>query len=293
MDRRAHKALLTALIGLGLLDEAERALGEWAALDRSNPEVHLLAGDLLKLQGDLVAALRAYSSILDLRPENPRMLAALAQYYEARGEWQAAHPFRISLATLKPKDSSAKVDLAVTALKAGRSDDALRATNQLVDGDRSGYATFRGGVTLSKADRDTVFSIRSSQSLPLLFGSSLAADLRSAGLRVTMTWDRPANLDLWMSTSRDSYVGGTLGKSRLLTNASGQEKIFFVAGQAMGRYRAQVLCRDGRGCDGVTGRLLIESHGERRTLPFALSGTRGRDLAAIRIEQTWGRWSVK
>ena len=49
MDRRARKNLVTALIANSLLDEAARALSEWAALDRSNPEVHLLAGDLFKL----------------------------------------------------------------------------------------------------------------------------------------------------------------------------------------------------------------------------------------------------
>jgi tetratricopeptide (TPR) repeat protein len=293
MDRRARKNLCTALIANALLDEAARALSEWAALDRSNPEVHLLAGDLLKLQGDIEGALRAYASVLDLRPESPRLLAALAAYYDARNDWAAAHPFRVSLATQKPKDTSAKVDLAVTALKAGRTDDATRVADELVEPDRSGYPVLRRGVRLSKADRETVLSIRASQSLPLLFGSLVASGLKSAGLRVTMTWNRPARLDLWMSTSRDSYLGGALGKARLLSNASGQEKVFFVPGKALGRYRAQVLCRDSHGCDDVSGRLLVESHGQRRTLPFVLSGTRGRNVAAIRIEESIMRWRAR
>jgi hypothetical protein len=96
-----------------------------------------------------------------------------------------------------------------------------------------------------------------------------------------------------MSTSRESYVGGTLGKTRLLTHASGQEQVFFVSGGAQGRYRAQVLCRDSRGCDALSGRLLIESHGERRTVPFKLSGQRGRDVASIRITQLQRHYSVK
>jgi len=290
MDRRARKNLVTALIANSLLDEAARALSEWAALDRSNPEVHLLAGDLFKLQGDIEGALRAYASVLDLRPESTRLLAALAAYYDGRNDWAAAHPFRVSLATQKPKDTSAKVDLAVTALKTGRTDEATRVADELVEPDRNGYPVLRRGVRLSKADRETVLSIRASQSLPLLFGSSMAGHLKSAGLRVTMTWNRPASLDLWMSTSRDSYLGGTLGKARLLTNASGQEKVFFVPGKAVGRYRAQVLCGDSHGCDNVSGRVLVESHGQRRTLPFKLSGARGRNVATIRIEEsTWRR----
>ncbi|MBN2577249.1 MAG: VWA domain-containing protein [Deltaproteobacteria bacterium] len=293
MDRRARRNLVAALLSCALLDEAARALSEWAALDRSNPEVHLFAGDLLKLQGDIEGALRAYSSVLDLRPESPRVLGSLADYYEARDRWQAAHPFRISLATIKVKDASAKVDLAVTALRAGRTDDAVRVAAELTEPDSSGYPKLRRGVRLSKAARDTVLSIGSRRDLPLLYTSSPGADLKSAGLRVTLTCDRPASLDLWMSSSRDKYVGGALGKARLLSSASGKERVFFVGGSAKGRYRAQILCADGSGCDHVSGRLVVESHGTRRTLPFVLQGAKGRDLAVIRIEEQRFRRGIR
>jgi tetratricopeptide (TPR) repeat protein len=286
LDRRARKALVTELLSASLLDEAARSIAEWSTVDRSNPEVHVLKGDLLRRQGDLPGALRAYSGVIDLQPENSRILSSLAAYFEARERWNEAYPFRTSLVTVKPKDLNQKVQLAVCALKAGRTFDAAAITALMTERDRSGYPMLKRGIKLAKADRDTVLSIRATGNLPLLFDTA-STDLRSAGLKITLSWDRPVTLDLWVSTNKDKYVGGAFGKTRLLANAEGQEKVFFVGGSAEGKFRAEVVCAEQKGCEGTSGRLTVESHGKSRIIPFVMKGGIGMDLAVIQISQSW------
>lgn len=290
LDRRARRNLVNHLIQNALLDDAARALSEWSAIDRSNPEVHLFAGDLYRLQGKLPQALRAYSSVLDLQPENARVPAFLAAYFESQKRWGDALPFVTSLCNAEPKDDSHQVRRAVTALKANEPAEAARIADTLTERDAAGYPVIKKGLKLSKSERDTVLSIAMSRNLPILFESTANAGLRSPGLKVILRWEGPSRPVLWTSTARDRFLGGAFGKSRLISDASANEQVLFVTGGAEGRYRIQVLCVDPSDCKHTTGQISVESHGKKKTIPFVLEGGLGKEVAAVRVQKQDYRW---
>ncbi len=283
-DRRARKNFVAYLVSNSMTDEAFKALNDWSRLDRSNPEFHMLKGDALKLQGNLPGALRAYSSVIDLQPENTKVLNMLASYFESHNRWKESYPFLAADSAKKPTDGLKMAKRAITAFKAGQEQEALKIASDMAQKDFTGiYSTIQKRFNLPKSEKDAILSLANNRILPLMYDTPIAASIKSAGLKIVLSWEGNSKLDIWPSGVKEKYLGANKN-AQIVSPLSGQERTLIVSGGAEGRYRIQIICADSNGCHNVAGNLQIEAHGVKRKIPFVLNAP-AKDVAIVSIEK--------
>ncbi|EDM79215.1 hypothetical protein PPSIR1_03723 [Plesiocystis pacifica SIR-1] len=131
-ERRHRHALIRALMDAGELDEALVEAEAWREIDAYNLIVVRLIGDIHSELGNQREALRTYSAVTELLPEDPEAQRALASVLEVQGDLDNAYA-RMRVATqLRPKDLRLAFELADLALRRGQLDEARAGLEAIV-----------------------------------------------------------------------------------------------------------------------------------------------------------------
>lgn len=132
-DRDARLDLVQALIDAGRTHEALDAARAWREVDAYNLVVVRMIGDILTELGRDDDALRVYSAVPELLPEDPEAQRALATVLKQQGDLAAAQA-RLKVATaLRPADARTRFELADVSLRLGETDGARDLLQTIVD----------------------------------------------------------------------------------------------------------------------------------------------------------------
>jgi thioredoxin-like negative regulator of GroEL len=123
-DRQRRFALVQGLIASGKLADALKEAKAWREVDAYNLVVVRLIGDIETEMGDLAAAQRTYSAVVELLPEDADAQRALATVLKQAGNFQAAYDRLVVATKLKPDDLRIAFELADVAHRLGRADEA-------------------------------------------------------------------------------------------------------------------------------------------------------------------------
>jgi len=134
-DPRNREARLDLVQGLVDAGQHELALVEaraWRAVDAYNLVVVRMIGDILSELGRHEEALRVYSAVPELLPEDPEAQRALATVLKQQGDLAAARA-RLDVAiALRPQDARVRFELADVSLRLGQRDEAQRLLQTIV-----------------------------------------------------------------------------------------------------------------------------------------------------------------
>jgi hypothetical protein len=282
--RTHRKRLVSHLMRHGQYEEAMAEVQKWRAMDSANTSVMTLVGDLTRLGGDIAGAMRFYSGVLDMKPEDKKTMEMLAGYLESKKRWAEAHAYRVSLNLLKPKDMKAAARRAVAAARAERWEDAKFAASGLVE-EGEGLPRLKKGVKLPKDLKEAVLRIAAGEKPPLMMDAASVVDAGKAKFSIELTWDGDVNLDLWVAR-KGKVLGGSGDNGFLLEGTAGpQGEVFYMKKADKGRYTVQVMCAEPGGCGAVSGKVKIRVHGKKKTIPFVIKGGAGLDVATIKVEK--------
>lgn len=290
--RTHRKRYVSHLMAHGQYGEALAEVEAWRKMDSANPVVMRYMGDLTRLAGDIKGALRYYSGVLDMKPEDKKTMEMLASYLESRSRWTEAHAYRVSLNLLKAKDWKAAARRAIAAARAERWEDARFAAGQMVDEAKDGQMKLAKGVKLPKDLKDAVLRIAVGEKPPLLLDAPSVIDAGKAKFAVELSWDGDVDLDLWVATKKGKVLGGAGDKGSLLPGASGsQGEVFYMSKADKGRYTVQVVCAEPDGCGAVSGKVKIRAHGSKKTIPFVIKGGQGVEVASVKVDRYMSKCS--
>ncbi len=133
--RRKRFALVRGLMAAGRISDALVAAKAWRTVDAYNLVVVRLIGDLHTELGDADRARRAYSAVVELLPEDAQAQRALATVLKQAGDLEGAYD-RLRVATdARPEDIRLAFELADAAHRLGRSDEAQRRFEALIQRD--------------------------------------------------------------------------------------------------------------------------------------------------------------
>jgi vault protein inter-alpha-trypsin-like protein/VWA domain-containing protein len=284
--RKHRKALVKLLLNIGKYAEAGAEVAGWRAMDGSNPTVLAYSGDLLRLTGDIDGAIRIYSGILDVKPEDKKTMDMLASYLESKDRRAEAYPFRVSLRLRKTTDHKATARMAIAAAGIDKWDVATREALELVEKSRNGSPKLKRGIRLPRDLKDAVYRIALREKPPLLLNLASRVDARSAKFQFELEWNSDVDLDLWVSNRSNRFLGGSSGSARIVDGgAQSRNEVFYMSSPSQGSYRVQVICAQLGGCGNVAGKLHIRAPHTRRTIPFVLENGAGTDLIKVYIER--------
>ncbi len=288
---RKHRSRLIAhLARTGDYASALEEVESWRAMDSANPKVLTHLGDLTRLAGDITGAMRYYSGVLDIKPEDEKTMKMLASYLESKKRWPEAHAYRVSLNLLKPTNWKGVALRAVAAARAERWEDATFAAQQVVEEGKDGSLKLKKGVKLSKDLRDAVLRIAVKEKPPLLFDAPSMLDAGGAKFKIELVWEGDVNLDLWVATKKGKLLGGADDTAGLIDGKTGKEgEVFYMPKASSGTYSVQVMCAEPGGCPTVGGKVKIKAHGTSKTIPFVLQDGAGKDVATVRVNKYYAR----
>ena len=126
-DRAARQALVRGLVTAGQLDDALTAARDWRAHDAYNLVAVRSVGDVYAEMGDRERARRAYSSVVELLPNDARAQRALVGVLKQSGDLAAAYERLTAASILAPSDQRLVFERADTAERLGRPDEAASA----------------------------------------------------------------------------------------------------------------------------------------------------------------------
>jgi hypothetical protein len=278
---RTHRIkLVRFLMNVGEYNEAFLAAKEWYAMDGGNAQAMMTMGDLVRLRGDLVGAMRYYSGVLDVSPEKTDVMEKLATYFEGRGMWEDAYPFRAIRSLVKPSDKKAAALWAVAAARVGRWEDARKAAAGLFSEDGT---KLKAGVSLPSELREALLKVSAMEKSPSLFEKKETPP-GGAKFTVELTWEKPVNLDLWVVNAKGEFLGGGGDKGDLLVGDSGSEgEVFLMQKPKDGTYKVQVACGDTRSCGDLEAKLVITAWGKTRTINLVIRQGWGMEAASVKL----------
>ena len=283
--RDHRKRYINFLVYVGDYKEALKETGAWYAMDSGHATVMTYMGDLLRLQGKYYDATRYYSGILDVSPEDKKVMEMLAGYFERKEQWDMAYPFRVSRHLMKTSDKGAAAERAIAAARAGRWDDAGRITDELCVKAPDGTAAMKKGVKVSSDLRPLLLKVAAMEKSPLLYDQAVKGSAKSAKLVVELNWDKPVNLDLWVSR-KGHYLGGGGDDGKIIDGAKGSEgEVFYMPKVKTGRYTIQVSCAEEKGCGTLAGSVTIKALGKTQKIPFIMEESWGQDIASVKITE--------
>ena len=255
-SREKHRALVQLLAQAGEVDKAIGITKRWIERDRLDAQALGYLADLVGRTGDRDAALRLTAGMIDLDADNASLHQRMIGAYDRGGRMAQACAHRVALTAVravKAKELGADAGAAVRCLRAlGRDADATLVLRGL-PGDELRLAAEKA-ATVAPVD-------------PAIRGD----------LVVTATWTGGEDLDLSIVTpqgSRVSWLGGRADLRGADALATGGEKLA-LRSLKKGNYVIEIG-RTQRGplAGPVRGTIEIAALGERRTLPFEITGDR-------------------
>jgi Mg-chelatase subunit ChlD len=248
-SRDRHRDLVRALSRAAALDRTIEIAEQWLERDPLDPEALTYLSDALGRQGRRAEALRLLSGVVDVQPESEVLHRRLSGAYDRAGMPERACAHKVTLAEL----SLTKADPVSEALRCeralGRPEAAARILDLVTD------ARVR-----SQADH----------------AASKGSSSRIAGeLILDATWQAPVDVDLTIVTpqgTRLSWMGGRVHVVGQDASHRDRERLG-LRRVTPGTYYLEVS-RTGPSDQTVQGQVEIRALGERRVLPFTLTGDR-------------------
>lgn len=202
-NRQARFELVRGLMRADKMQDALAAAREWRAKDAYNLVVVRLLGDIHSELGDTAAALRAYSAVVELLPEDAKAQRALASVLKQNGNLQAAYDRLSAAASLRPEDTRLAFELADVTQRLGRSDDARSQFEAIVaDGETSMAVRYPAKQRLAQIYSQQRRKTGDSEAKRALGGK--ITDLNIDGgvendIKIFLTWDTDrSDVDLWV-----------------------------------------------------------------------------------------------
>ncbi|MEM6291571.1 MAG: VIT domain-containing protein [Myxococcota bacterium] len=177
-NRAAHSKLVRTAIANG--DGRMLAFAQaWANVDPDHAGALEALADALAHQGDPIA-LRAYESVVEVKPFSAREHRSLARAFENKGDLARACSHRRALVSIDPDVVEHQAGLIACLQRAGRQDDA-----------RDVEALFLGGPTERAVTRSKRVA-----ALNRAVSSHMLSVSKRGQLRATLTWSGPDDLDI-------------------------------------------------------------------------------------------------
>jgi len=264
-SRDRHRALVRALSRAGELERAREVVESWMERDRLDPEALTYFSDLLGREGDADSALRELSGIVDLEPDNVQLQERLAKAFERAGNERRACSHRVAIAEIQ------KTDPASTGA-------AVRCERVLGERD--------GAERLLSLLPDDSSRVRAQQQ------ASVAHDERVRGdLVLHANWRADEDLDLSLVTPQGTRISWMGGRTSVVGDDAGRqgEERLGLTRAARGSYYIEISRRNADAGERIDGDVQVELLGERRTLPFSLSGAR----TVVGLVRVAGRWRME
>lgn len=205
-DRAARLALVRGLVAAGRLDDALGAARDWRAHDAYNLVAVRSVGDVYAERGDRERARRAYSSVVELLPNDARAQRALVGVLKQSGDLAAAYERLTAAAELAPSDRRLAFERADTAERLGRPDEAAALFRSVVES-KDAPESVRYPAKQRLAQLLGVERRQALVSGDAAAGDALLAQIEALGLsggtvndiKVYLTWDTDrSDVDLWV-----------------------------------------------------------------------------------------------
>jgi Ca-activated chloride channel family protein len=200
----------------GAPGEARRRADRIRASPAADARARTRVGELYLRDGDLAAARRAFTEIVELAPFDPYARRWVGDLLRAHGWWDdAARQYR-TLQELVPGDLVPLLLLAQSTAGAGRGDEALRLLARVAastEGETregaSHWAMLLSSLHLAELRRAARAAGDGGRLAALEARTRASGVLREAGgLRVILAWAHPeAGLELWTAVGHPSRAG--------------------------------------------------------------------------------------
>jgi len=206
-DRAARQALVRGLVTAGRLDDALTAARDWRAHDAYNLVAVRSVGDVYAEMGDRERARRAYSSVVELLPNDARAQRALVGVLKQSGDLAAAYERLTAASILAPSDQRLVFERADTAERLGRPDEAASLFRSVVDAAEAPEsvrypARQRLAQLLGQQRRRALIADDDDTADDALFEQIEALGLSGGtvnDIKVYLTWDTDrSDVDLWV-----------------------------------------------------------------------------------------------
>ncbi len=256
--------LLTELERQGRVPEARRLASRLRADPMSNAELRSAIGEMYLRQRDENEARRAFSEIVELAPMDEVARRRLGDLYRAHGWFSDAYRQYQTLAAIRPDDTSVLLLLALAAGGAGRTDEALRLEQRVMEMAPAGMASgpsrsaqLWSSVRFAHLRNDARTAGNETELGALASRMRRGGVLRGAGdLRATLTWAHPdAQLSLWAA-----YPRLPLGRPEDLAGELGLEAFEVTDQEPDQTYRLEVRRGSGDRLGAVHGELVVVWH---------------------------------
>jgi tetratricopeptide (TPR) repeat protein len=248
-SRERHRALVQALAYAGELDGAREIAQRWLERDRLDPEALGYLADLLGRQGQTALALRTQAGTVDLAPDRAPLHEAMAAAYERAGRLGQACGHRVALAAMRSDARTAGA--ALRCLRGlGRGSDADLIVRGLRD-DKLRTAAEKAATAAPPPP-------------------PIEGDLVLDG-----AWDAGHDLDVALVTPRGTRISWLGGRTDVAVrdHRAGDREALAVRKLPRGSYLIEISRSDGK-AGVVRGTVTVGALGQRRTLPFELTGDR-------------------
>lgn len=253
-DRELRYELVRALMDGEDWDEALEAARDWRKHDAYDLVVVRLLGDIYREMGREDEALRVYSAVTELLPEDPEAQRALATVLKQRGDLTTAHGRLRRAVELRPRDHRIAFELADVELRLGRTSDAEGRLAAIVAADEVAEqirypATQRLAQVFAAQRREAAAEGRAHEAQR--WQAKLDALEVKGGvdndIKIYLSWDtNRTDVDLWVTTPKGEKVWYQKRKSSDgaslyddVTSGYGPES-FTVTDAKKGQYRVQV-----------------------------------------------------
>ena len=266
-SRERHRDLVQALAFAGDVDGALDIAQRWLVRDALDPAALDYVADLRGRRGERDLALRTLAGTVDLAPTAIDRHERLALAYGEAGRLRQSCGHRIALASLAP--DAGRAAAAVRCSRAlAQAGDAERVLRALPDA-KTRVAAERLATTDAPA-------------------KPITGDLVIRG-----TWSTGADLDLSIVSGLGRRISWHGGRTDLAVDGavSTTGETLAVKKLKKGSYRVEVVRPAGAPAGILRGTVEIVVLGQRRTLPFELTGDRTTvGDVKVRLESSLVRW---
>ncbi len=307
-DRKARFALVQALVQSGDLQAALREARQWRQRDAYNLLVVRMLGDIQAQLGERDAALRTWSAVVELLPDDASAHRALASALKQAGETKAACARLRRAVELRKDDARLRFEWAVCQQRVGRHEQARKLFEGILADDKAPrlvlgpakqrlaqlYGRRQAAASANARDEDAQTWRAKRSALRVPGGTSSA-------IKVYLGWDTDrSDIDLWVTTPSGERVwyrhkhgkhGGALFGD--VTTGYGPE--MFTIGRAQsGTYKVAVnyFGTSRRGLREARGEVIIVTNEgradeQRKVLPYRLFEP-GQTVEVARITTNGG-----
>ncbi len=290
-DRRARFEHVMALMRAGQLDNAKDAAIRWRESDAYNLVVVRLLGDIYSQLGQMDRAMRTYSAVVELLPEDANAQRALASVLKQSGQLEPALERLQAALDERPEDARLRFEMADVLQRLGKHDEARTLFEQIIAADDTpDLLRYPAKERLAQSyQRQRRNELRSGRAERAQETESKIETLHLEGgnendIKVFLTWDTDrSDVDLWVTnpagekvfySHKEGQFGGKLFGD--VTNGYGPES--FTAHRAhSGQYQIAVnyYSEGSSNFPEARGEVVIVLHEgqadeERRVLPYRL-----------------------